>query len=398
MAQDLTLIDDLARQLGYSLDDARKINEAFGAGIVESYPVLSIASTQWTLRLPGQDKDDWKVQMNADGEPSRSIPLILLKANPGISKKWWPTGFDERNPTAPHCYSSDGKVPDEDVPDRQHPVCASCPMNEFKSAAKGGKMGEGKACGDTKVVAVLTPTLMEKPWRAVLLRVPATSLKNIKAYTDALSRKGVPAHRILTKATLVARAGGKGSMIEFEPSPKAPPIPEAKWKTDIEPILNDPATESMLRRAINAGNVEPLDDTDVEAVDKSKLSVRAAAAVQPKPALKPAPEPEPESDGFEGLDLDLTVPAKEPAKAPAEAEEASPFDADMERALDQEAAQASPVAALKEKKAAKKPATPAPVKAKPNGEEAKPSGVVVSDTPDEMADVITALFPGGLPT
>jgi hypothetical protein len=371
MAQDLTNISALAKALGITTasPEAKAFNDAFGEGIFESYPILSVKGKEWTLRLPGQKPADWKKQLNADDEPARSIPLILLRASPGIAKSWWPTGFDDKNPQAPLCYSTNGKVPDDDVLDqhRQNPICATCEMNKFGSAAKGGKTGDGKACGDSKVVAVIAPTLMEKPYRPAIMRVPATSLKNIKEYTDELSRNGVYSHRILTKASFVQAV--TWPMIEFSGVKE---LPQAFWKEFVEPLLTDETTERMLKVAINAGNFQVVEAETEGAVVK--------------PAQKAA-------SGFEGMDLDLEEkPAAKPAAKVEEAEEI-PFEVDETPAP--KAAPASAVADLKAKRATVKTPT------KGNGttdKEPATATVVVENTADELVDVISSLFPKGVPT
>jgi hypothetical protein len=382
MAQDLTNLSALAKALGITTasPEAKAFNDAFGEGIFESYPIVSVKGKEWTLRLPGQKPADWKKQLNADDEPARSIPLILLRASPGIAKSWWPTGFDEKNPTAPLCYSTNGKVPDEDVLDqhRQNPICATCEMNKFGSAAKGGKTGEGKACGDSKVLAVIAPTLMEKPYRPAIMRVPATSLKNIKEYTDELSRNGIYSHRILTKASFVQAV--TWPMIEFAGVKE---LPQAFWKEFVEPLLTDETTERMLKVAINAGNFQ-VTEAETEG---------AVAKPAPKATPKPAPIVVKPTTGFEGMDLDLDE--KPAAKAPETVEEAEEIPFEVEDAPAPKPAPASAVADLKAKRATVK--TPAKGNGT-TGKEPATAAVVVENTADELVDVISSLFPKGVPT
>lgn len=382
MAQNITTLSERAKRLGLKRDPAaRNANADFGEGIFESYPVLSILGKEWTLRLPGQKKEEYKKQLNQDGEPSRAIPLILLKASAGISKSWWSKGFDEYNPTPPECYSTTGKVPEPNVPNRQSPVCAPCVMNQIGSASLGGKTGGGKACGDKKVIVVIAPTLMDMPFRPALLRVPATSLKAIKEYTDGLSADEIYVHRVITMARFSKAV--THAQLEFE---DVKGIPDAYWEAHIKPLLEGDLLDQMLRTAINAGNVEQMEAGAVPMTPRPASAPARISEPAPAPKVKPA-----DPEGYEGLDVDFSGA---PAKAAAEPEDEVPFD----MGSTEPAAPETPPASAVEKVRAKKAASKTPVPAK-NGDDAVEveTKVTVIDTPDEVIDVISSLFPDGLP-
>lgn len=83
-------------------------------------------------------------------------PLQLVVVEFTNKNVFYETAFDQKNPTPPACFAigTDLKAM---VPSKNSPVlqsksdCADCPMNAW------GSKGDGKACANTKVLAVLPP-------------------------------------------------------------------------------------------------------------------------------------------------------------------------------------------------------------------------------------------------
>ena len=61
---------------------------------------------------------------------------------------------------------------------------------------RDGVPGKGKACDDSKHIAIATPDRLDQP---MLLRVPPTSLKNLRLYGKFLREKGVTFQLVATK-------------------------------------------------------------------------------------------------------------------------------------------------------------------------------------------------------
>lgn len=71
--------------------------------------------------------------------------------------RYYPGVYDEDNIVPPDCFAlglePTSLVPSDNSPDKQCESCAGCWANQFKSAANG----KGKACGNTRLLAVLLP-------------------------------------------------------------------------------------------------------------------------------------------------------------------------------------------------------------------------------------------------
>lgn len=113
-----------------------------------------------------------------------SDPLELVIVDFVSVNSFYDTDYDEKNPTPPACFAI-GDVPLQLVPSKNSPVgqssaCKGCPMNEF------GSKGEGKACANTRLLAVLPPDAAEDTpiW---LLKVSPTGLKNFDGFVRSVS-------------------------------------------------------------------------------------------------------------------------------------------------------------------------------------------------------------------
>lgn len=93
--------------------------------------------------------------------------------------------YDPNNITSPNCFAIHPIVkemaPSANAPDKQCDDCSSCPMNQFGSA------GKGKACKNTRVLAVLPPDADESTpmW---LLNVSPTAIKGFDGFVGSVQR------------------------------------------------------------------------------------------------------------------------------------------------------------------------------------------------------------------
>lgn len=113
-----------------------------------------------------------------------SDPVELVIVDFVSMNSFYEGEYDEKNPAPPACFAI-GDVPIQLVPSKNAPVaqaseCKGCPMNEF------GSSGEGKACKNMRVLAVLPPDAdAETPiW---LLKVSPTGLKNFDGFVRSVS-------------------------------------------------------------------------------------------------------------------------------------------------------------------------------------------------------------------
>jgi len=112
-------------------------------------------------------------------------PLELVIVDFVAKNSFYEGNFDSNNITSPVCFSI-GTNPAKMVPSANSPMpqaktCAECPMNQF------GSKGNGKACKNERVLAVLPPEAQDDTalWQ---LAVSPTGLKGFDAYVGGVVR------------------------------------------------------------------------------------------------------------------------------------------------------------------------------------------------------------------
>lgn len=155
------------------------------------FPVISYKGKVWHV----VDGDSRTMVQNADGDPAAGLEVVILRANPNLSKVYYAGGYEEGANTKPTCYSNDGKGPASDSLEPQSSACATCPHNAWGSrvSENGSK---GKACSDSRRLAVAPVGELDYP---MLLRVPAGTLKELVEYAKMLDRRKVGYQAVVTK-------------------------------------------------------------------------------------------------------------------------------------------------------------------------------------------------------
>lgn len=181
----------LPSYLREAANSASAVNSEFAGGVSAGFPVLSYKGKVWALVQGGERK----LITNEEGDAKSSIEVVIVRANPGLSKVFYRGGFEEGSSEKPTCFSHDGRVPSAESLERQSTKCAICPMNQWGSkTTDNGK--KGKACSDSKRLAVVSPADMDQ---AILLRVPAASLRELASYAQQIDKRRVPMHAVVTK-------------------------------------------------------------------------------------------------------------------------------------------------------------------------------------------------------
>lgn len=155
------------------------------------FPVMSIKGKVFTLI---KNQVETMVSRPDDPEePASFIEVIILKANPNLSKVWYAKKYEPGEKMGkPNCFSNDGVKPESDSDQPQAKTCAACPHNAFKSADNG----KGKACQDSRRIAISTADQINEP---MLLRVPPATLKPLAEYGKMLNNRGVSYTAVITK-------------------------------------------------------------------------------------------------------------------------------------------------------------------------------------------------------
>lgn len=119
---------------------------------------------------------------------SRTVVIIdFLTAN-----LFYDRIYDPNNPVPPACFAisitPEGGIPSAKAPAPQGDDCASCPQNQWES----GPRGKGKACKNSRRVAVVFPEDLDKGDEAIMvMSVAPTSLRAFDGYVNKLAREGV---------------------------------------------------------------------------------------------------------------------------------------------------------------------------------------------------------------
>ena len=161
-----------------------------GAG----FPSISIKGKVFHIRRG--DSNTLITQPGDDEAPASSIEVVILNGNPGTAKVWYNAGYSEGSDTKPNCYSNDGVKPAADAAEPQSASCGTCAKNVWGSriSETGSK---GRECGDSKRLAVATLNAVED---AMLVRIPAGSLKTFNEYLKFLATRGVENYQaVVTK-------------------------------------------------------------------------------------------------------------------------------------------------------------------------------------------------------
>jgi hypothetical protein len=155
------------------------------------FPVVSIKGKVFHIAR-GDSKE---MVMREDGTPAASIEVVILRANPKLSKTYYSQGYEEGSIDKPTCYSNDGVEPGADAQEKQSTKCQTCVHNQWgsKITEQGSK---AKACADVKRLAIAPIGQLNDP---MLLRVPAASLKSLTEYGDKLKKRGVKYPAVSTK-------------------------------------------------------------------------------------------------------------------------------------------------------------------------------------------------------
>ena len=141
---------------------------------------------------------DEKLFTLPNGDTSDTLSVIIVdfvSYNAYYDKPWNPNQI-----VPPNCFSIGlepaGMVPSENSPEMQAESCAACWANQWKSSATGN----GKACSNTKLLAVIAPDDPEAP--LMLLKVTATALKSFDAYVTGVARSFQrPPRGVITEIT-----------------------------------------------------------------------------------------------------------------------------------------------------------------------------------------------------
>lgn len=284
----------------------------------QSFPKISIKASRFRIK-----EGDTETVLE-----STTLDVVIVGANPRLSKTWYAKAWDkDAEPAAPDCYSLDGISPDPESEDPQNDLCASCPHNAWGSKVTDSGQ-QIKACSDRKRLAVVAADDPSGP--VYLLEVTPAALKGLNQYQKELSVRGIPPEIVKTR-------------VSFDTDASFP-----KLKFTFGGFL-DADVQEVVDGLFGSEQVKEITGENPRTPVAVPQIARAAAPVAPKPAVKAA------------------APVEEPAPAPAPAQAAAP----------------------KRGFGASKPAAAAPAAAKPAAKAAP--AAAPAEAASSLADEIAAL-------
>ena len=121
-----------------------------------------------------------------DGTKTRD-PLQLVVVDFVSRNEWYENAYNKDDVTPPNCFAIHPEpkqlAPSANAPDKQSDDCASCPLNQFGSAPTGA----GKACKNTRVLAVMPPDA-DDDTEIWTLKVSPTGIKSFDSFVAGVNR------------------------------------------------------------------------------------------------------------------------------------------------------------------------------------------------------------------
>ncbi|RLA58700.1 MAG: hypothetical protein DRR04_10310, partial [Gammaproteobacteria bacterium] len=261
---------------GFAAESADDLSQGVSAG----FGILSYRGKVWRVKYKGVET----VVMNAEGDPAASISVVLLKANPALSKTYYAGAYVEGDDTPPACSSANGVRPDTGIKAPQSPQCDVCPQNVWGS--KITPQGtETKACSDARRISIVPAADMvnEACGGAMLLRIPAASLSTLAAYSDMLKQNSAPYYGVVTKVGFDPEASYPKltfTALRGITDSEAPVVLEQRDGSVTKRILEEEASTTAAAEAKKPAAEETIVDPDDEA--EAEVALAAAKAVRAK--------------------------------------------------------------------------------------------------------------------
>ncbi len=290
MSNDLIPLGDETAGLPAHLANAfSNENDDLTSGVSGGYPIISYKGKVWAVTDGGTKR----TVLRDDGDAAASLQVVIVKANPIVTKVYYEGAFVEGSDSKPTCYSDNGVTPASDAQVPQCDTCALCPHNQWGSS-QGENGGKGKACSDNRRLAVAPSNDLDN---VMLLRVPPSSLRALRTYAQALGRRKAPYQAVITK-------------IGFDPNVAYPSFTftPVGWVS--------PEDLTRVQELMESDTVGQIIGSDPLGLPPRPAHVQGSSDTLSDPAPKPAPKPAAKPKAAENKPAAKPKPKAE-AKAPA---------------------------------------------------------------------------------
>ena len=248
---------------------------------------ISIKGGVWRMVVGGEE-----VAKNED----RAMNLVIISAGKGVSRTFYADKYEEGKDIKPACWSAEGVVPNEEVPNPQGKTCATCPQN-----IEGSGDGKSRACRYSKRLAVAIEN--DIGGNIYRLSVPAKSYFGkaegekmpLQAYGKFLSGHGIPITGVVTEARFDTAEAVP--VLKFR---AVRPLTEAEWNLAKAQSETEDAKLAVEFKMVPSKS------------ENSQPALPAAFKDTAIPAAKEAPAEKVDAE-------EVAEPVKRPAKAKAEA-------------------------------------------------------------------------------
>ena len=252
---------------------------------------ISIKGGVWRMVVGGEE-----VAKNEE----RAMNMVVISAGKGVSRTFYADKYEEGKDIKPACWSAEGVVPNEEVPNPQSKTCATCPQN-----IEGSGDGKSRAGRYSKRLAVaLENDIGGNIYR---LSVPAKSYFGkaegekmpLQAYGKFLSGHGIPITGVVT---------------------------EARFDTaEAVPVLKFRAVRPLAREEWELAKEQSQTEDAKQAVEFKMVPSKSETGQPALPAaFKEAAIPAKEAAAEKMEAEEVAEPVKRPSKAKAEAPAAAP--------------------------------------------------------------------------
>lgn len=290
-------------------------------GVISGFPVISYRGKVWRIRKGGEETN----YLDDQGDAVQSLNVVLVKSNPHPAKLYYDKPFEEGDVSPPRCWSADGLKPDAAVQEPIAPQCQTCPNNQWGSKINAETGAKGRACSDTRRIAVISEGELAKNGAdatKALLRIPPSSLNPLKDYAEkVLKPKGIPYFAVVTRIgfdTQVAYPKLTFRATRFLTEDEARAVLEIQASEDVKRILSE-STEFAGATTAAAADAEPIQGQ----MPAAFAPPAAPTPTQPAPAATPAAAPPQASSPAPTAVQQEVLPAAKPKRGrPPKAPEA----------------------------------------------------------------------------